>query len=104
MPIRWFKCTKCEKEFRSKKENPVHCEGYYSELILKAPNFKMQETDPKTGKVRMQDQDKILRERARNHSRDNDLDDLIQKNNPNDAKKNAWINEKGEKRKAIDDL
>ncbi len=60
-----------------------------------------------TGKSKLKDNKAVLTERARNHSRDHDLDDNIQLNKANglDAQvKNSFLNEKGERRKKVDDI
>lgn len=107
MPFRRYKCPECDTEIETKQRHP-HCphHDYVVEmkLMLTTPNVKLQETDPYTGKSRLQNQDKILKERARNHARDNELDDLIAMNDSKSAKDNQWIVEGGRKRKAVDDL
>lgn len=76
--------------------------------ILKAPNQKfMVSANKATGKSKLKDQDKILRARARNHSRDVDLDQTIAINRANGlegAVRRNLLNEKGEKRRKIDDI
>lgn len=105
MPFRWFKCTKCQEEFRSRQEKPFHCDVEESEVLLSAPSTKFMELkDPERGKSSIVNQDKILKERARNHSRDNELDDLIGSNDKETISKNGWLNDRGTKRKAIDDI
>jgi len=103
MPLRYWKCPECEEVYRSFKEAPSHCE-IASEQLLSAPKTKFQETDEWTGKSKVVGEEKVLKARARNHSRDHDLDDLIAKNDRHTAKQNHWITESGQKRRAIDDL
>jgi len=63
----------------------------------------LEKQDPYTNKSRLKDQEKILKERARNHSRDVETTDLIEKNPLDEAVKNGWIKEDGTVRKKIDD-
>lgn len=78
------------------------------EEVISAPNQKfMISADKATGKSKLKDSKKILTERARNHSRDHDLDHDIQLNRANglDAQvKMNLLNEKGQRRRKIDDL
>lgn len=114
MPFHLYRCPVCGYELKTKKGDPkcghgkenLDLEDYeYMEKVLTAPIVKLQETDPGTGKSKMQDQDKILKARARNYSRDHELDDLIAKNDRPTAKQNEWLVEDGSrKRKAVDDL
>lgn len=76
--------------------------------VISAPSSKfMVKANLATGRSKLKDADKILRARARNHSRDVGLDDLIHVNRVNgleDKVKLNLLNEKGERRKKIDDL
>lgn len=78
------------------------------EEVLTAPNQKFMITaDVEHGKSKLKDQDKILKARSRNYSRDVNLDDNISINKANglDAAVNAnFLNKKGEKRRKIDDI
>ena len=103
MPLRYWQCTKCDDVFRSKSGAPSCCDTP-SKKVLTAPQIKLQTTDEVTGKSTLQDQEKILKARARNYSRDNELDDLIAKNDSDTAKQNQWLTEAGVKRKAVDDI
>lgn len=103
MAIRMFKCNICGIEFKTKKEKPTHCDNY-AELIITTPVVKMLEcVDKDTKKTVLLNQEKILRERARRHSRDNELDELIQTNNDEVCKQSQWVKSDGTKRKALDD-
>lgn len=113
MPVRYFKCQEeeCEEVFRTFKDNPScpKCKNKKVKKLLKAPEAKfMESVDPERGKSRMKDADKILKERARNHSRDNDLMDLVQMNDGDMAIQNKWLVEDSDgtlrKRRKIDDL
>lgn len=64
----------------------------------------MEKTDPERGKSVMVNQMKILRERARSHSRDVEMDDLIQNNEKQVGFQNGWVKKDGTRRKKIDDL
>ena len=72
--------------------------------LVNSPTTKfMEPIDKEAGKSQMKDQKKILLERARNHSRDVEMHDLIQMNPQEVAKQNKWIKEDGTKRKSIDE-
>lgn len=105
MSIKTWKCPKCGVEFKTKVEVPEHCEGVKAELIITSPGTKfMEKMDPERGKSKMVDQEKILKERARAYSRDNELSDLIEKNDKQLAYMSKWLKSDGTKRKKIDDL
>jgi DNA-directed RNA polymerase subunit RPC12/RpoP len=105
MPLRLYKCENCGEQFKTKTQEPVHCAGFKSLLQLTAPQISFYEkTDAEKGKSALVGQTKILRERARKHSRDVDMEDLIQNNERQIAQQNGWITKDGTKRKAIDDL
>ena len=112
MPIRLYKCPICGYQTKAKRtprcahgaENPEYEDYVDMQAIITTPSVKLQETDAYTGKTQMQDQERILKARARNYSRDNDLDDLIQKNDAKSAQQFEWLKEGGRKRKAIDDI
>lgn len=104
MPLKYFrnKITGEEKE-SLKPQDPVIWEE-----ILQAPNQKfMIKANPERGISQIKDQKKMLKERARNYSRNVDLDDNIQINKLNglnaQVNKNL-LNSKGERRKKIDDI
>lgn len=78
------------------------------EALISVPNQKFMITANKaTGKSKLKDSTKILTERARNHSRDHDLDHDIQLNRANGLTAQVQanlLNEKGERRRKIDDI
>lgn len=78
------------------------------EEIIEAPNQKfMVSANKATGTSKLKDSEKVLRTRARNHSRDVDLDNNVQLNRLNglDAAVNVnLLNSKGERRRKIDDI
>lgn len=78
------------------------------EEVITAPNQKFMVTANKaTGTSKLKDSTKILTERARNHSRDHDIDNNIQLNEANGLKasvKTNLLNERGERRRKIDDI
>jgi hypothetical protein len=78
------------------------------EEVLAAPNQKFMEvSNPEKGTSKIRGQQKMLTERARNYSRDREIDDNIQINRVNglgtQVSKNL-LNSKGERRRKIDDL
>jgi hypothetical protein len=74
--------------------------------VIKAPSGKfMIAANKATGKSKLKDSKGILTERARNHSRDTLLDDNIALNRDNKlGTAQNFLNEKGERRRKIDDL
>lgn len=103
MPIRNYRNKVTGEEKRTLKE----LDGDWEEIIT-APNQKfMVSANKATGTSKIKDLDKALRTRARNHSRDVDLDNNIQLNKANglDAQVTLnLLNSKGERRRKIDDL
>lgn len=78
------------------------------EEVITAPNQKfMVSANKSTGQSKLKDATKILTERARNHSRDHDLDGNIQINKANGLDvqvRGSFLNSKGERRRKIDDI
>ncbi len=78
------------------------------EEVLTTPNQKfMTPANKATGTSKLKDNTKRLTERARNHSRDVNLDDNIQTNLANGMKEQvtrSFLNEKKERRRKIDDI
>lgn len=76
--------------------------------LLTPPHQKfMVKANPGAGTSKLKDQQSILTARARNHARDVDADETIQTNLANGLKTSVatnLLNEKGEKRRKIDDL
>lgn len=76
--------------------------------VLVPPNTKfMEKSDPVNGKSREKGLQQTLTERSRNHARNVDIDDTIHLNRANglDAQvKLNLLNEKGERRRKIDDI
>lgn len=104
MPLKIYKNKKTGEERRSLKTLPS---DEWEEQIV-APNQKfMVASNPDKHTSKLKDATKILTARARNHSRDADLDDTIQINKANGLDvqvKNNLLNEKGERRRKIDDV
>lgn len=102
MALKYYKNKETGETKRTLKGSP----GPEWEELITAPNQKFMVTaNAATGKSKLKDQEKILKSRARNHSREHDLDDTIQLNKDNQFKvaKNL-LNSKGQKRKKIDDI
>lgn len=113
MPLRRYKCPLCGYERETLKKSIPKCnhnrdeEGELTEMeeVLSAPQAKMLETvDPETGKTRLKDQMKILKERSRNHARDREADELIQLNRANGIERSGFIRKDGKKRTKLDDI
>ncbi len=105
MAIFYYKCAVCDCTFRTKKVDPSHCD-ILAKKLMSVPSVKyMEKTDPFMNTSTLKDMDAITLERSRNHSRDHELDGLIQENrehtNPHD---NQWLNKAGKKRSKMDDL
>lgn len=103
MPLRIYRNTKTGETRRSLKK----LDGEWEEVIS-APNQKFMVTaNAATGTSKIKDSEKTLRTRARNHSRDVDIDNNIQLNKANglDASvQTNLLNSKGERRRKIDDI
>lgn len=114
MPIRRFKCPLCGYERETFKKEPK-CnhnqeeEGtpvplVLMEVMLTVPQTRFLEATVKErGKSQLVGQQKDLKERARAHSRDVEMDEFIQKNDTETAHAAGWVKPDGSKRKAIDD-
>ena len=104
MPFRSYKCQECGNRMISR--NPIsQCSECFSKdvkLVIRPPKARFFEKID--GKSSMVDSDRILKERARNHSRDHDMHDLVQKNPAEEAIKNGWVKENGQTRKRVDDI
>ncbi len=111
MPLFSYQCKECEEVKETFKKNPT-CECTGSEVamekFLSAPGLKMMEPRgpeaKERGKSVLKNQNKMLRERTRNHSRDCDLNDLIQTNAPEVVEAAGWLNSNRTKRRKIDDI
>lgn len=103
MALKYYRHKETGEEKRSLKKL-----GDDWEEVIAAPNQKFMVTANKaTGESKLKDATKILTERARNHSRDHDIDGNIQLNRANglDASVKAnLLNERGERRRKIDDI
>lgn len=104
MPLKYFKNRTTGEEIETlKTPDPTQWKE-----VLCAPNQKFMITgNAEKGVSKLKDQEKILKARARNYSRNVDLDDNIQINKQNglDAQvKRNLLNSKGQRRRKIDDL
>jgi hypothetical protein len=119
MPLRIFKCPLCGYERETLRNRTPKCNHNQDEEgspvpltdmeeVLTAPNQKfMISADPEHGKSKIKDQDKMLKSRSRNHSRDVLIDENIQINKLNgldDQVSKSFLNTKGERRRKIDDI
>lgn len=104
MPLKYYENLETGEVKRSLKKLP---EDQWKELII-APNQKfMVAANKGTGTSKLKDQKKILTERARNYARDKEIDDNIQFNKANgldEQVSRSFLNNKGEKRRKIDDI
>jgi len=104
MALKYYKNKETGELIKTLK-NPPEPEDQWEEVIKEPGTKFMVCANPATGKSKVKDQDKILLERARNHSRDVDLDDTIAVNKDNEfGVKQNLLNEKGERRRKVDDL
>lgn len=103
MPLRIYRHKETEEIKRILNgKNP----GEDWEEVIVAPGGKfMVKANAATGRSKIKDLKGQLTERARNHSRDTLLDENIQVNKDNKLGVNQnLLNEKGERRRKIDDL
>ena len=104
MPLKYYK----HKESGEIKKSLKTLDSQVWEELIIAPHSKfMVCANELTGKSKLKDADAILKERARNHSRDINGDENIQFNRNNGLQENVarnLLNEKGEKRRKIDDI
>lgn len=104
MALKNWKCQVCNETFGSFDAAPEHCEKP-AKVCFHAPQAKFMEPRPgKPGKSILKNQNKILKARTREHSRNFELDELIANNSEVLAKQNQWITDKGRKRTRIDDI
>jgi len=102
MALKYYRCKESGQIIKTLKN--LKQDLNYEELYL-APNGKfMICSNEATNKSKIKDLDKQLKIRARNHSRDNEIDELIQLNKENKIGVNNFLNNKGERRKKIDDI
>ena len=103
MALRNYRHKETGEEKRSLKKL-----GDEWEEIIEAPNQKfMVSANKATGTSKLKDSEKVLRERARNHSRDVEIDQNIQLNKANGLDASVQVNllnSKGERRRKIDDI
>lgn len=104
MPLKVYKNKETGEERRSLKTLPIE----QWEEVIQAPNQKFMVTaNAALGTSKLKDSDKELKARARNHSRDVLGDDTIQTNLNMGSKESVarnLLNDKGERRKKIDDI
>lgn len=104
MPLRDYKCSVCDETFKSFKSAPEHCNMPAGKL-LSAPQSKfMEPTNKEKGYSKLRDQDKIVKARSRNHSRDHEIHDIIQGGQMEKARAIHWIKANGQTRGKIDDI
>lgn len=104
MALKYYKNKKTGEVRRSLKELPKD----EWEVELRAPNQKfMVKANEGLGTSKLKDSKRLLTERARNYARDVELDDDIAVNSANGLDvqvKQNLLNEKGERRRKIDDI
>jgi len=104
MALKYFRHRGTGEVIRSLKKLD---EAEWGEVIT-APHVKMMEPiNRATGKSKMKNQQEILLARSRNHARDVDASDQMRvsiENGMGDVAAKNLLNEKGEKRKKIDDM
>lgn len=107
MAVKYYKNKTTGEIVRTLKKCPEPIEDWVE--LIKAPSSKMMvRADEATGKSKLKDTEAMLKERARNHSRETGIDDLIEVNreantHPAVITQNC-LNEKGERRKKLDDV
>ena len=104
MPVKTWECPSCGDQKLTKVAKPFCCDLPMVEIIT-PPSVKMLERKDESCKSVLKDQEKILKARARKHSRDVETDDNIQNvNNAEISNKAGWIKESGRKRNGVDDI
>ena len=109
MALRKFECSKCRKVIETLKKSVPECTcGGTTKELISSPNQKFMVTaNASTGTSKIKDSDKILKARARNHSRDVLGDDTIQTNLDMGSKESVargLLNSQGQRRRKIDDI
>jgi len=103
MPVKMWECSICGNQKTTKNPAPDCCDLSMLELI-NPPAVKLLERRGEDAKSVIQGQEGILKARARKHSRDVEIDDIIQNvNNEEITSKSGWIREDGRKKRGIDD-
>lgn len=105
MPLRYFR----NKETKEVKRTLKKSLGKDWEEVIKSPNGKfMVMANPATNTSKIKDLKPMLHARAKNHSRDVDLDDNIQLNKSimgeNENIHKNFFNETGKRKTKLDDL
>jgi hypothetical protein len=104
MALKYYKNKETGEIIRSLKKQ----DSELFEEILIAPNQKfMVKANEGMGTSKIKDLEKTLKTRARNHSRDTDLDSNITINKINGLEEqvnSAFLNNKKERRRKIDDI
>jgi predicted RNA-binding Zn-ribbon protein involved in translation (DUF1610 family) len=118
LSLRKYECPTCGFVKKTFKKDPicehigknanVYCNPTKMEIVLEAPQAKFMEPScPESkarGKSKVKGLAKVLKERARSHSRETMLDDLIQKAPDQAAAQGAgWVNSRGRRRTLIED-
>lgn len=97
MPLRRWKCYKCSNILTSLQlKAPICCEES-TELLLSAPGLKMMEPrDHFKGKSVIKDQYKLLKERAKDHTRKTEYEGWVaEEKDFKISQSKGWLNEKG---------
>jgi hypothetical protein len=104
MALKFYKNKQTGEEKRSLKQLPP---DEWEEMLI-APNQKfMVSANKGAGTSKLKDSEQTLKARARNHSRDHLADDNIQTNLDMGSKESvsrSLLNNKGERRRKIDDI
>lgn len=116
MPLKRYQCPICGYVRETLRNRVPKCNHNQEEegepipvaemeYLMEAPEPKMLETvDPATNKKRQKGLTKVLKERARNHARDHDNDEIIQRNRDNQLTGTQLLNKDGVRRRKVDDI
>lgn len=102
-----FSCASCgaQKTRITAPERCSSCNGQGTFQVHEGgPSLVFKENVPGSTKSQLVNNQKILKERAKVHIRDNELQDAIAEAGLAVAKKNGWVRPDGRKRRAIDDV
>lgn len=113
MALKTYECPFCGRTKKSFKVPECDHDSYdlppsEMKVVLTAPQAKFMEPRDGEGKARgksfVKGYDQIVKARARAHSRDTLMDDMIQKSDSKEMAKGAgWLTRDGKKRSRLDD-
>jgi len=104
MPIRTFSCNVCKTQIKTLKNVPLCCNLPMVKGIDAPATKFMEPTVKEKGKSKIKGINDVLNRRAKEHSKNNEWDDIIQQEGIDHAKQHGFLNDSGIKKKAIDEI